>query len=398
MEKQPLQNEYPPIKPGEIFDAEKAIREIVKVPKEERREKLEEFKEKLAFQQVGLARVQDIVIDEIRSKPDGKADDFYDLAVEMGAEFGMNERQKKETGKIIDRYDILHKGVENIRKKFPNTNDLFKELFFAVPKGRVELIVGPVSLYFKCYDFEDYLTVFYSNQRSHHGKKRDFTEEEKKEAEGCKAINVFSMSHPEIGRAVMAENDSGVGKNPKEGESAVIFAHEEQHAINSLFDKEILDPNDPINVRNVRQSFLDAETMEEKEKILMNFFRQFRKNAEAFAKDEMIAHYKDGHDDMAFIELLTEKSRGGIYDYLEEQRKANYLWMKADDKTRALTEKTVQKILVEEYKNNINNASLAVYKMEKAGYEKEEIIALLTHEPLAKWGKVVGRVLESEGK
>ncbi|MCX6736462.1 MAG: hypothetical protein NTZ13_05265 [Candidatus Parcubacteria bacterium] len=398
MQEEKFVMEQPPIKYGEVFDPEIAVREILKAPKEERQQKLAEFKEKLAFQQVGLARVQDILIDEIRNKPNGKIEDFYDMAVELGAEFGMNKQQKKEIAKILDRYSLLYKGIENIRQKFPNTNDLYKELFFEAPKGKVELVTGPVSLYFKCYDFKDYLTVFYSNQRRHHGKKRDFTEEEKAEAMGCKAINIFSVSHPEIGRVVMAENNSGIGRNPKEEESAVIFIHEEQHAINSLFDKDLLDPNDPINVRNVRQSFLDAETMEEKEKILINFFRQFRKNAEAFAKDEMIAHYKDGHEDMALVELNMPKEEGGIYDFLEEPRKAEYLWLKSSDDIRALTKEVVEKTLVQEYKETLTIGVGAVRKMEDAGYEKEEIIALLTHEPLARWGKVVKRVLESDVK
>ena len=388
-------HEVPPIKKGEIFEPEKEIQEILKAPKEERKEKLSIFKEKLAFQKVGLARVQDIMIDEIMRKPEENKEELYDMAVDLGSEFGMNERQKREEEVAIEKYVNLHKGIENILHKFPNTNDLFKELFFETPKGKVELVTGPVSLYFKCYDFQDYLSIFYSNQRRHFGKKRDFTAEERAEAMECKAINIFSISHPGIGRGVMAENDSGIGRNPNEGEGAVIFTHEEQHAIHSLFDNEIiLDPSDPIQVKSVRQDFLDAETKEEKEKILTNFFRQFRKNAEIFAKDEMLAHYKDGHDDMAFEEITLPKEEGGGYDYLEEPRKFQYLWMKTDDETRAMTEKVVQKTLIEEYRETIAKGVEAVRKLEKAGFERGEIIALLTYEPLSKWDKVVERIIK----
>lgn len=395
MENEKYIHEVPPIKPGEVFVPEKEIRTILKASKDERKEKLAIFKEKLTFQKVGLARVQDIMVDEIRRKPEESKEKLYEMAVDLGSEFGMNDEQKRLTENALEKYEKQHKAIEKIQKEHKKDEDLFKELFWKDPKGKIEVVQGPVSLYFKCYDFEDYLTIFYSNQRSHYGKKRDFTEEEKAEAMGCKGINVFSSSHPNIGRAIMAENDSGIGRNPKEGESSVIFIHEEQHMINSIFEKETMfDPNNPDNVRNVRQSFLTAETKEEREKILISFFRQFRKNAEAFAKDEMLAHYKDGHDDMALAELTLSKEDGGGYDYLEEPKKAEYLWLKTSDEIRALAKEVIEKVLSKEYQEILANGVRAVRKMETAGYEKEEIITLLTHEPLAKWEKVVERVLE----
>ena len=396
MENEKYIHEVPPIKYGEVFVPEKEIQTILKSSKEERKQKLAIFKEKLTFQKVGLARVQDIMIDEIRQHPDKNKEELFETAVELGSEFGMNDEQKKNTREVLEKYENQHMAIKEIRKECKKDNDLFKELFWKEPKGKIEVSEGPVSLYFKCHDFEDYLTIFYSNQRNHRGKKRDFTEEEKSEAMECKGINIFSSSHPEIGRAIMAENDSGTGRNPKEGESPIIFTHEEQHMINSIFEKEkMLDPSNPENVRNVRQDFITAETREEKEKILIDFFRQFRINAEAFAKDEIIAHYKDGHDDMALVELTLSKEEGGGYDYLEEPKRAEYLWLKTSDEVRALTREVVEKVLVKEYRKTLADGVLAVRKMEEAGYGREEIIAILTHEPLAKWEKVVARVIKN---
>jgi len=396
-EEQPFFNEYPPIRNGEIFDAEKAIRTILKAPKEERRQKLAEFKEKLAFQQVGLARVQDIIIDEIRRKPDGKMDDFFDLATEMGAEFGMNETQKKIVKEAIFQYEKQHKSIEKIRKAYKKDEDLFKELFWKQPKGKIEIITGPVSLYFKCYDFEDYLTIFYSNQRRHHGKKRDFTEEEKRVA---KAFGAATVPHPILGKSIFAENRSKTDSPHTEEESQQIFIHEEQHIIKKLFDKEdLFEPDDPITLALVSRNFLSAENDEEKEEILRGFFLAFRYNAEERAKDEFLAYYKEGEGiDFAHEELAVSKEEGGLYDYLAKPEKLEYEWLNANDETRALAKKVANRIFKKEYKEILEKGAEAIQKMEEAGYEKEEIIALLTHEPLARWGKVVGRVLESDAK
>lgn len=388
--------EEPPIKYGEIFDPEREIRDILKVPKEQRRQKLTEFKEKLTFQKVGLARAQDLLIDEIRHKPNGKTEDFYEMAIEMGTEFGMNETQKKETKEILERYEKQHNAIEKVRKEFPGDKELFRGLFHKAPKGKIEVLVGPVSLYFKCYDFEDYMTVFFHERMKGSGKKRDFTEEEKKEAMESKGINVPSSSYPDIGWAIMAENASGVGNSSQsDEESKQIFTHEEQHTIKSFFEKEeLLDPNHPSSLFPIRKRFLDAETEKEKEKVLEEYFRAFRHNAEEYAKDEILAYYKDGRLPVVYERLSASKEEDGDYDYLAEPKKIDYLWMKATDEVRALSKRVRDRVLIKEYKETLASGVESIRKMEAGGYDKEEIIALLTHEPLSKWKKAVDRVLE----
>jgi len=387
--------EESPIKYGEIFDPEKEISGLLKAPKEERKQKLAEFKEKLTFQKVGLARVQDILIDEIRNKPNAKIEDFYHLATELGSDFGMNETQKKDAKETLIQYEKQHNVIENIRKEFPSDKDLFRGLFHKAPKGKIEVLVGPVSLYFKCYDFEDYMTVFFHERMKGSGKKRDFTEEEKKEAMESKGINVPSSSYPDIGWAIMAENASGIGNSSQsDEESKQIFTHEEQHTIKSFFEKEeLLDPNHPSTLFPIRKRFLDAETEKEKEKVLEEYFCAFRHNAEEYAKDEILAYYKDGRLPVVYERLSASKEEDGDYDYLAEPKKIDYLWMKTTDEVRALSKRVRDRVLIKEYKEILTSGVESIRKMEAGGYDKEEIIALLTHEPLSKWEKAVDRVL-----
>lgn len=396
-EEQPKINEYPPIQKGEIFDPEIAIREVLKVPKAERPAKLLEFKEKLAFQKVGLARVQDLMIDEIRRHPDEKVKELYTLATELGAEFGMNNEQKKRTREVLEKYEKRHLAIEKIRKEYKKDNDLFRELFGRTPKGEIKISTGPISIKITCHDFEDYLAVWFHSQMMGFGKKRDFTDEEQKEAEGSKAVNVCSAYYPDIGWAIIAENASERGvRVQSDEESQKIFVHEEQHGIKNIFAREeLLNPAYPTILFPVQQKFLSAETEKEKEKILGDFFRLFRHNAEEHAKDEILAYYKDGRFNKVYQELSTEEKDGGIYDYLAKPKKTNYLWMKKDDETKDLVKRIADRILVKEYKEILENGVAAIKKMEAGGYKKEEIIAFLTYEPLTKWRKASERVLEN---
>jgi hypothetical protein len=385
--------EQPPIQPGEVFVPERAIREVLKASKEERPAKLAEFKEKLKYQQVGLARVQDIMIDEIRSHPEESVDELFALATDLGEEFGMNDLQKKETRAVLERYEKQHEAIADILKKFPKEEDLFRALFNRMPKGKIEIIIGPASLFFKCHDFEDYLAVCFPLRGS--GKKREHTEEERKEAQDSGAITVQLPAFPDLGYAITAENTAKLSLPGNiDTDSHQKFVHEEQHAIKNLFQKETSGQNYPLSQYMARERLLSAETKDEKRKIFEDFYRAFLIGAEEEAEDEMLAYYQDGRLERIYGELTKPEEKGGIYNFLEEPKQMDYLWTKFDDETRTLAKEVANRVLTEEYDQILNQGINALRTMESAGYAKEEIIALLTHEPLARWGKVVGRVLE----
>jgi hypothetical protein len=396
-EEQPQISEYPPIKHGEVFDPEKEILEVLKASRMERPAKLSEFKEKLAFQKAGLARVQDLMIDEIRRHPEKSTDELYEMATELGTEFGMNEKQKKEARKALEKYEKQHKAIEKIRKEHKKDEDVFKELFWKEPKGKTEVVQSPVSLYFKCYDFEDYLAVCYQERMRGFVKEKNFTDEEKKDAYASGARNVYSFSHPELGRAITVENTQKLLSEPTVDQEEYVgqkFAHEEQHIFYGFFNKdEAIDPNNDSTLFTIRKNYVNAKTEKEKEKVLKKFFRSFRQYADDRAKDEILAYYKDGRAGRTYNELTTDEAEGGIYDFLAKPKKPNYLWTVTNEEDTEFIKRISNKLLIEEYKKTITDGIEVIQKMEENGYAKDEIIALLTHEPLAKWGKVVGRII-----
>ena len=67
---QPKTERPTPLKPGETFDPEQELAEVKSMPKKEKRKRLLEYKDKLAYQKEGLARIEEQLIKMIRDNPD----------------------------------------------------------------------------------------------------------------------------------------------------------------------------------------------------------------------------------------------------------------------------------------------------------------------------------------
>jgi hypothetical protein len=172
-----------------------------------------------------------------------------------------------------------------------------------------------------------------------------------------------------------------------------VFRHEEQHSFYELFNEEV-EMNDCLK-NSVLEKIKRANSEGEKFDLLKKYLREVRKIAEEKSKDEILAFYKDGTAKEIVCEKLTRKKKkeGGSYDFVANEKGWRILNEKNED-LQPLFEKAKQVVFEEEYMEVLQNAFSAIEKMENDGYGKEEIIALFTHEPLAKWEKVAGRVLE----
>jgi hypothetical protein len=388
MENEKYMYEVPPIKQGEIFVPEKEVREILKFKGEERKEKLAIFKEKLNFQKAGLAKAQKEIIEKIQENPDSSYKELFEEVCRLGEEYGMNEEQKKIASSAIEQYEEKHRVIEEMRESYPDANDLYKELFGKKPKGEVEVLVGPAVLYIKCHNLEDYEHLYFVGEKYFNPRKK-FDAEFKKWADETKGIQLSGVEKfPDLW--IAGENVTKVSeqKNP-EHESESVFVHEEQHSLFSLFGEQF--ERNKAFENHLMEKFRESKNQEEKTTALKNHFRFTRKEAEMDAKDEILAYYKDGTDFSEIAQKLYEE-----YDFLKEKRENKFLpqWMTKNEEDKTLSEKIARQVYNTEYYELLEDSVIAIKKMETAGYEKEEIIALLTHEPLAKWGKVAGRVLE----
>jgi hypothetical protein len=389
MQEKQSQNEYPPIKSGEIFDPGKEILEILKEPREKRPQKLAEFKEKLQYQQKGLAKIQTDIIEKIRENPEASFRELYEETCRLGTEYGMNEEQQKIAYAALEKYENCHRAVQDEYESFLEGSLIYHDLFGKEPKGEIEIITGPAILYVKCHELGDYEYAFWKG-RQEKDARLPFNDEIKKKADISKGFELSGFSsHPDLYVAV--ENVTQTLREPDpENFSKEVFLHEEQHAIKSLFDEPF--EKDKAFANRSMERFKAAKSQEDKKRILKSYFRATRKEAEIYAKDEMLAYYKDG---TAFPEIMKKLAKK--YDFLKKEKENEFrpLWMNNNEPDRALSEETSEEVYIKEYRRLLKTAMRAIKKMEEAGYDKEEITAFLTHEPLAKWEKAVKRVLEN---
>ncbi len=378
-----------PISPGEIFNPEEELKNIRQVSAKERRQGLEDFKEKFVYQKAGLARIQEQLINIIRANPDTPPQDLFERVEELGAKFGMDIKQRELAKSLIWEYSEKHAKIAKIRSEYPDDKQLYCVMFGSAPHGEVEVIEGPVSLYFRCGDLRDY-TVIHSQKFL---KNENTDEHDKVVAEMSGGVSIGTSLIPGLEGAIIAENSISLKDAiwpDKSSES--IYKHEEQHAIKRLF-------GDKINKRSFLMQLANAQTDQQRETVLKRYLRVTRQNlAEEGARDEILAYFKDGRLSLndIFNELTASKDQGGLYDYLSGTKEGIDSLFNKDEvfegKYRSIVSDISEKVFGFEYRQLLKESIDGIEKLKKIGLSREEIIAILIHEPLARWRKVIQRL------
>lgn len=287
---------------SEQFSSKEELEKVRKAPKEEKRVKLEEFKEKLAAQKEGIADLELKLIANIRANPDIGPQELNSIIEEMGERFGLTEEQKLITRTILARYRLKHEAVKKAAEGIPDPSDLFKAVFGQAPKGKVEVVQGPMTVYFRCYDLRDYALI----RSQAFAEKRVLTERDLAAAEVSRGAHIRKSLIPELEGTIIAENAAKVPENEK----PQTLIHEEQHAINHLFKEE--------RDRTILLNEKPAQTRSEAKNLAERYLREQREWAESRAKDEILAYFSTGEEPRRI--LLRLKPGEGRYDYFREIR------------------------------------------------------------------------------
>ncbi len=143
----------------------------------------------------------------------------------------------------------------------------------------------------------------------------------------------------------------------------------------------------------------NAQTDQQRETVLKRYLRVTRQNlAEEGARDEILAYFKDGRLSLndIFNELTASKDQGGLYDYLSGTKEGIDSLFNKDEvfegKYRSIVSDISEKVFGFEYRQLLKESIDGIEKLKKIGLSREEIIAILIHEPLARWRKVIQRL------
>lgn len=376
------------------FNPEEELRNIRRASKEERAEKLDKFKEKLSFHKEGLGQMQERLIQEIRKNPDASFEELYQMALQIGARYGMNEQQRETAKEILQTYTEKHAKIRELRERYPNDKDLYRALFGQNPKGRVEVITGPITFYFRCQNLDDYTRI--DSQSFWRG--TDITAKDRKEAKVTSGVSIATSLIPGLEGAIIAENSSSMGGIGYAFKSLSgfhsIHPHEEQHAIKRLFSDKVVE-------HSTLERLESATTDKERERALKSYLRHRRQDYfENRAKGEILAYFKGGNDSaQTIVEILIKpQEKQGLYDFLadDEDYIKNRLAGKLGSQFQNLIDKAVNEVYRVEYKQLLKDATRAIWQLKKTGHSTDKAISILIHEPLSKWKKAVERLIEKK--
>lgn len=367
---------------------EETLRRIRKLPSQERRVAVVEFKKQLAEQKKGLAEIQEEMISFIRSVPDSSEQKLFEqvLSIVQEKHVALTKQQARAIMSALEEYAIKHRKIRETRNKYPDDAELYRAVFNRRPKGEVKVIEGPMALYFRCFYPDDYIWI--RRGQFHSLFLRRISEREKEKAKLSIGWRAVESGISGLEGMLLAENSSNKRITPEV--SLRIFRHEEQHAMNALL-------SGAIKEENVLAKLKESTTNEERLLYLMRYFRSIRRKHEWRTKDEVLAFLKvNTLAEDIIVCLMRPREQGGLYDYFatdkDQIRKDKKLLKILGREHKPMISESIHQAFEVEYRNEIEDALSAFEALRARGYSLEQAIAIFAAEPLHKWKKVEQRM------
>lgn len=373
-----------------IFDPERELGAILGLPKEERRQRLDEYKVKLAWQRKGLARTQAMVVEAIRKNPDMTEQEFDALFGKEAEKFEVSNEQCIRALTIFGNYKKKHEAVEKYSAQYPDPEDLFREVFGFDPSGPVEVVKGPMTLCFRLKN-EDFVNIY--GGKRHNG--QVVSPKLRKDAKLAGGFALNGSLIPELAGTLLVEKAGLINKvlgNPE-----AVRAHEEQHAINTLFQEDLRVYRNRMQVADAWKRIDVAATPEELRDGICKLLRMYRGEMEDKdrASDEIFAYLREGRPSNEILRILMKSP---LYDYFRGERKRtkeavqSFRGDRFTKEEERIYDEAADQVFIEEYRERITQGLTAYLGLRQMGFTEEGVRGVLLHEPLTRWGKVVERI------
>ena len=345
------------------------LRAIRRVPREEQKRKMAELKSELMKRKEMLSSLQLEIYELLQKTPEIERDELQRAADEFVDRSGVSlpTMWRNELTRILDDVFSRRRIISEFKNHYPEDDDLFEAIYGKRPLGKVEIIEGPVTFYFKCWNFDDYLLIFAKGDQSRMEKLRHFSR-------NSYGIMSSSCPIPELNGIITAENSTPLS-SVLENYSLVIQKHEERHAIHRIMHGS---PNFHIDIDYKEILFSKTDQ-------IASILKRIKAQTEEKTKGEILASLKEKN-------FSTKK----IYDKITtESGPYDYLWnFKKFIKEQGILNKTVR-IFIANYKKTIKKALQAhALLVEEMKYSPEKAIAFLQVEELVNWPKAVRRLSE----
>jgi hypothetical protein len=373
--------------PYEPFDPEEEVKKLYFVPKEQRREATERFREEFARQRIGTLRLYRETGDALAKDPDVSRDELDTIIAARAEELRFSGKHFERAGGMLDRYTQVHAYVKNMRSRYPDDEDLFFALCGHAPKGKISVVEGPVTLHFVCENIDDYRAVgsFDSNET-----RKDNPLERAVHA----GTGITAQKH-----RVPFLNKIFRPRKPMEA-NEWSRAHEEHHQI-----AEIIEPYKKDLVILFDEALLRVpdKTPEEKQALLNRFFRTagltlpIRQTGE-----EMLSGLLQEGPELFFTAGSRLHMRGYYVQNVDEdiQEADNCLKEGLGEEYGEYTKmvQTAKQHTVDRFRTLIDGGLQAMQRLSEAGFKEQDIFNLLITERVQQWPTLARRIVEQKEK
>lgn len=387
-----------------VFNPDEEVKNLWSVPKEQRREAVSTFKDKLARQREAWALCRTSIEERIESNPGLPREEMVEIVREFASHYGFAESYIKVADSLLDDYLEMHRRMNEAREKYPDNIALIKRLtgikFTKSDAEDFTVLAGPMSIEISCSGFNAGRVY----------------EKSKNPVVGFKFGGFASTSRDSKPVYYLVVNEDYSSNNPDY--YTTIVPHEREHQKNRILKPKLYskgkvrtDVKEGLNRgvlgflrRRVGEKLLgferkfedevfvrytSARDPEEKSFLLGEYMRLEREGALNRAKDEIIAR-KTEPDYVSWSNDSSLFDVGGSYDFFADLRDFD------KKKKDPLWQETAKRVLVDEYRDIIDNAIVAFDQLKESGYSQAETIAMLSDKRLADWPKTVRRLLEQK--
>ena len=391
----------PVIVPGKVFDVRSELAKIFALPRKKRSYTLKAFHKKYLYQKIGMALLHSHLLNLIRRNPDLSSEELCKEAKTYERNYGLTDTHKEFIKAAIYAYVVAHKAVANFREKYPIDQKLYRALFGREPVGRVRIFCGPMTLHFHCNNLEDYARIYHQIFKSD----RKVTEDDKKLANLSGGVFISNAPIKDLIGSITAEKSDWFNLFERFSSfllSSPIYDHEQQHAIYSLLSN-LLDVGWEYEGREnqlkkelvaLKKQFNGTKSEQARLVFSVLYYLQGAKiNALEDAHDEILASLAgNSHTSYIFKKLIDLKEGGGLYDFLG--RSYVNLEQEIDAWPSCLQSFAIMAMDFnrKEYEAILRVALQAANKIRKMGLNKEELVALLTWEPVISWQRLAQRI------
>jgi len=369
------------------FDPQKELEKIKHLPTEEKESAIESYKRNHNWQQFVIANLYDEIAKELAVNPDTPKERLFTKVESAAKDGNLTESHIRNAEQALDAYYKRFNNIKELSKKYEDDEELFAHVTGSEAEGKIDAIIRPTTIIFRCFRKEDYAKIF-------HLEKQDISDEEVKKAAKSGGVSV-SGGPAGLHGAITAEKAHG----EIDTKSKQTQMHETEHAIQKMLDWYVYPDNSYFLTIDLSEADTIKKVGKEANKQLHERITLVKYTS---MKNEIIAYMKGSQkeDIDAVYEILTKSPEdGGLYwpslDEQEDIISQLTATLHGDDafRQRAKTEihEQMHEVL-ESFEDTIREALKAYKTLQEFGYSDRKISMMLMAKPLDEWQRVAERM------